>query len=601
MSNAEIAAALLVRPRQGMAEAVRRNCAQTLGPEFCLYRRVSSACVDTPGCGWPGFDAEPRKGWVAECRCGACGEVWHGGWVKGGEALLLSEGEDGIIYPGVPELDAVEYGEGHTITCPFCEETVELIRAKKLKSGRTYRQMVGSLENVGPYTVILQWMAERYVHSDGSDSFWIYPQNAAVIGVGGKLAFFRYDGDVDRWMTKIVKTDPFQSLYGTYGAINNRTVGAWLWEDVPEQLGKSGEKTGIADYFRGGGAWPVLYLRAWDVHPNIENLVKAGWLRPFEQSIDNEVGLFLRNAVAMPTQRERKLYAPLDFDVLANWDRAKPTEMIGLTRQELRSDVLRRWNWKMLGLWVGLVAEGLAAPGDALFLDTCRESYGLDALRKWADMASENRVPASLVRIHGYCKAQARKGHATLNNALSMYLDYLEMLNEPAPTPLQVFPPNLRAAHDRAMDGYDGTDGKHYLTGFLKIFATWRELEWSDGRICAVLPRSNADLQREGKKLNHCVGGYGKSHVAGKLIVFIRHARRPERPWFTLNIDTTGAAWSEIQLHGYGNEWAHGHTLRIPGVVREFVDRWEREVLGPVFTKVKAEEKRSKRKETKTA
>lgn len=600
MTTPEIIAALPVRPRQGMAEAVRRRCGDSLGPRFCLYRRVSSACVDTPGCGWPEFDAEPRKGWAAECRCGACGEVWHGGWVKGGNAVLISEGEDGVVYPGVPEFDAVEYGQRHTLTCPFCEQTVELIRAKKLKNGRTYRQMVGSLENVGPYTVILQWMAERYVCSDGSGIFWIYPQNAAVILDGGRLAFFRYDHDDNRWTTRVVTMDPFQSFYGSHGAINNRMVGAWLWEDVPEQLGQTGEKTGIADYFRCGGRWPVLYLRAWAVHPNLENIVKAGWLGPFEQSMNDEVMTNFQYAVSAASGGT-KLHTPSEHDMLANWDRAKPSEMLALTRQELRSDTLRRWDWKMLGLWVGLAAEGLAAPGEALFLEECRQHYGIDALRKWADMASENRVPASLARIHGYCKAQARKGHVPLNNALSMYLDYLEMLGEPEPTPVQVFPPNLRAAHDRAMDGYGGTDDKRYLTGFLKIYATWRELEWSDGRICAVLPRSNDDLRREGKTLNHCVGGYGKSHIGGRLIIFIRHARRPERPWFTLNINTTGAAWSEIQLHGYGNEWAHGHALRIPDTVRDFVDRWEREVLTPVFARVKAEKKQSKRKETKTA
>ena len=90
--------------------------------------------------------------------------------------------------------------------------------------------------------------------------------------------------------------------------------------------------------------------------------------------------------------------------------------------------------------------------------------------------------------------------------------------------------------------------------------------------------------------LNHCVGRYGSSHVKEDVILFVRHARRPERPWFTLNVDLREETPREMQLHGYGNEWAHGIELHIPERVRAFVDRWKKEVLGPVFREVKAAE-----------
>ena len=48
----------------------------------------------------------------------------------------------------------------------------------------------------------------------------------------------------------------------------------------------------------------------------------------------------------------------------------------------------------------------------------------------------------------------------------------------------------------------------------------------------------------------------------------------------------------EIQLHGYGNE-RHGdrkqHRHKIPQKVRDFCDRWEREVLMPWFADQKAQ------------
>ena len=85
------------------------------------------------------------------------------------------------------------------------------------------------------------------------------------------------------------------------------------------------------------------------------------------------------------------------------------------------------------------------------------------------------------------------------------------------------------------------------------------------------------ELVQEGNTLHHCVGGYGPAHADGQIILFIRHTRRPERSWFTLNVDVKEK--KIIQNHGYGNEYAHGQTLHIPKAVQDFVALWKQEVL----------------------
>ena len=583
----EIASALPLLPRTGMKEAVLDACNETLNRNFCLYKRVSSAEVDTGGIGWPDFDVpEEKTHWVAECRCGACGSVWHSAWISGGEGIFLAEGEDGITFPGIP-FDGFyqECHEDDTFFCPFCEQHVQLIRAKNLKSGRTYRNLVGSVENVGPYTAVVAWMAERYVHSDGDSSFMLYPKAAAVIDVSGRLMFFRFDGSM--WRPRSSTADPFQTFYYSWNGGLDRQVGAWLWPDVPEQMGQTGEKTGVADYFRSGGRWPVVYLNLWRKAPAIENLVKAGWLKPFEEIINDEVLSFLQRSLDQISFHGKKLSFPDGINCLADWGEVKPHKMLGMTREEIREGAKWKWDASALGLWLGCIMEGLASPGDAALFEKCRKRYGIGALQKWADMSVENRLPASLKKIDSYCFKQSQKRALPLSGALTMYLDYWEMLGAEYPEPVQIFPPDLRAAHDRAMASARIKSSAKFISGFRQTAEKWHELEWSDGHICTVLPRTNGDLEAEGKTLNHCVGGYGEDHVKGKLIVFIRHRRRPERSWFTLNIDTSGQSWKEIQLHGYGNEYAHGKWLRIPKEVRDFVDRWEKEVLSPVFRKVK--------------
>jgi hypothetical protein len=81
----------------------------------------------------------------------------------------------------------------------------------------------------------------------------------------------------------------------------------------------------------------------------------------------------------------------------------------------------------------------------------------------------------------------------------------------------------------------------------------------------------------ESDKLLHCVKHYGDRHVSGNPVFFVRHYRRPERSYYTLNEDLTKPTPKRLQLHGYRND----AVCKIPKKVLEFCDRWEREVLAP--------------------
>ena len=110
------------------------------------------------------------------------------------------------------------------------------------------------------------------------------------------------------------------------------------------------------------------------------------------------------------------------------------------------------------------------------------------------------------------------------------------------------------------------------------------QLQWTDGELCIVLPKSHAELVQEGNILRHCVGGYSDRHIqGGDTIFFVRHYRRPERSYYTLDINMTDRP-HRVQLHGYGNE-RHGihkqYSHKIPKKVLDFCARWEQEVLMP--------------------
>lgn len=102
--------------------------------------------------------------------------------------------------------------------------------------------------------------------------------------------------------------------------------------------------------------------------------------------------------------------------------------------------------------------------------------------------------------------------------------------------------------------------------------------------------------------LHHCVGGYHQKHAAETdVIFFVRRARRPERSWYTLDIRMDRDVPKEVQLHGYRNEWCDRGRLHIPQRVRDFCDRWEREVLLPWAAAQKDKQTNTKKRKRRIA
>lgn len=66
-----------------------------------------------------------------------------------------------------------------------------------------------------------------------------------------------------------------------------------------------------------------------------------------------------------------------------------------------------------------------------------------------------------------------------------------------------------------------------------------------------VIPKNVQDIVNEGKRLNHCVGGYATRHVNGELnIVFLRPLRKSDVPYYTIEVSKEG---NIIQCRGYRN------------------------------------------------
>ena len=236
---------------------------------------------------------------------------------------------------------------------------------------------------------------------------------------------------------------------------------------------------------------------------------------------------------------------------------------------------------------------------DALEFEHCRECIGSKAVEHLLEMVAAGWTDLIPVRVVRYLEKQD-----AIQDGVQQLIDYRKMMRDAglAETEETLWPRDLVATHDRVAQYWAARAKASYQMGFSTTFIKYRELEWTAGDLCVVLPKTEGDLVSEGNTLRHCVGTYGKEHCSGKPIFFVRHRRRPERSYYTLQIDMTKEIPKEIQLHGYGNE-RHGdrkqYSHKIPQKVRDFCDRWEREVLTPWFADRKAQAVEKKPKKLK--
>lgn len=353
--------------------------------------------------------------------------------------------------------------------------------------------------------------------------------------------------------------------------------------------GTTGEKTALNEYIRRGGQWPGIYLRLWQQRPNVENLMLGGFARAVIDSVERAANAALgsgaRDVVAMPKW--------------CNWNEVKPHRMVGMTKEQWRRVKLKGWGVDKADLWDLWRREERSGPEE---METCLQALSISGVRAVMEMRRAGWEGFDPMRVAKYMRK-----HGLLSGEVSQLIDYRKMMHQMqlAETEETLWPRDFHDAHDRVTAYKLAHLQDIYEKGFSETKAKYRALEWTDGELRIVVPCIEEELKQEGRTLRHCVGTYGHGHVNGRPIFFVRKYRRPERSYYTLNIDMTGAIPKEIQLHGYGNE-RHGdkkqYSHGIPQKVRDFVDRWEREVLTPWFYEQKRKEKAEKKgKKEKTA
>lgn len=542
----------------------------------CISRDDAESRLDCEDCRAdlrPSAAIRPAALWCSECESWYLAEYVPAYGTPCRESMTY-QNNSGVRIVNIGRDTIDEVRSGADIICPLCGAQTRLRNVQELRYGLASQEFMVVPTVAKSCLILTQWCIERYIY-EGHNHTERHAINAYVVDGRRiiKLAHYQFNAmarswrNLGEWVQRAKLTDDIgcpkmyaaslPNLDGT-GAEN-----AKLWEYM--------EQSNTKERF-----YPVAYLRLYFKHPNVENLVTAGLGNLVGDGINGEM--------------EQRYYTVLTPQTAApklewvDWKEKRPAQMLGMTKQELRT-------WREYGLGVDCLRtwqELVTLPCGVSFRDICTAMKAIGAY----DTRRILREKLPMMRTLNYIERQEQN--------LTQLEDYWRMaavvgcdLNQDAVR----WPKDLRAAHDRMSETiqYERVSGK-CRQAFAAMTARCAGLTWEHNGICIRPAETPLELIREGSTLHHCVGRYSDAHAQGKIILFVRHTRRPERSWYTLNIDVISKR--EIQLHGYGNEFARGKKLKIPRRVREFVDLWEREVLAKWQLPPERKAKKKKNKAT---
>ena len=426
--------------------------------------------------------------------------------------------------------------DGDKTLCPNCCKEAKTVHIGSMRSyggeliDDTWVTELSRLpiEGLVDRLVLTEWCIRRCINKQGTVRYEIWPFTAWVVeekkivrlmgymkNIGGRICLF------GEWRQR----KQFEDVYGSA-----KLIVPW---DKSLLEGTTAENSKLDLYqTEKWGRELVSYLALWRRRPHVENLLVQGCGNLVRTWIKKEMDSgYYRGGI--PKLEE------------VNWKEKRPAQMLGLTKDEFRHMRQGHWNAEDLGKYKLVRDSGVPVrlPQDMELLKKV-ENYDCSRILEEAPKSDFWRTVRYLVKQkeHWYTLRDYR------NMAQNAGRDMTDNLVQ--------WPRNLTAAHNRyveerraLMERQDAERRtkeaerrameraeRHYL--FTQRAAA---LEWLFFEAAGLLirPCANEDeLIQEGHELHHCVSSYAKSHAEGKTaILFIRQAKAPDKPFFTLEFD----------------------------------------------------------------
>lgn len=324
--------------------------------------------------------AHPRKRRMVRVQCSCCGyqDLYHYGRGQRGYGFILPESftevEGGMVYE-----------DGDIIPCPVCGCPVQVRRRAELKRKGYFvsaerRAMSAAVVGEGRLLALTGWVIQRRVLMGGGEHLAAIPAESYVFSAtdcaqlmgwvnayGGHTGYFiQYSRSWRQLKDWTEKWGLEENIYGL----------------TPELVAASCLPHCKLDVYMGNRVnadhYPVAWLRLCQAHPNAEALLLHGLPRVLDDLLrqTQREDLWEKNRRGVPELPE------------VDWSAARPSRMLGMTRDELA--MAREMDWDTL-FW-RLFTRAKAA-GETL------TRQDLLAAHDEATVAMEQRAQAGLASL----------------------------------------------------------------------------------------------------------------------------------------------------------------------------------------------------------
>lgn len=507
MSDTNYAPLLPTTPPEGLVPWLTKH--GKLDGEYIIYR---SAWAD-------GTDGKKEK--AVKCKCSACGEEW---------IAPRADVEQGCRYSNPPApfgfYNKKKYViDGEKMDCPICGAKAIARHIRKINSlafcevNRVYPLTV---HKIGGQLAFIIWEITKRIDKDGNSHIqdryfeaYVFEKRKAIRLVG----YRRFLGSIS-WLSEWEQLKRCDDRVGEYCRDY-----IYPWKKTL-LTGTEAENCKLDIYLKANpkSAYPVSYMRLWQRHKNVENLIMQGAGKIVNDLLHESICCYGGPPKITDIQ-------------IIHFAEVKPHKMLGITKDEFRVLAKDRWNYGDLKFYMNAKYSKNSGikPEDIAVL---RKACGGD----WYEVRPILERGANIMRAARYIAKQKRKFKDPKGLLDFRYLaDYWDMAaaNGDDMTDDKIrYPHKLTSAHDNAMALKVEKESAAMQEKFDKRYAELEKYCYSSGGLSIHPARSQREMIMEGKRLDHCIGGYANRHAEGETsIFFIRRESDPETPFYTLELD----------------------------------------------------------------
>lgn len=462
---------------------------------------------------------------MVELKCSGCGETMYAPKVDAGRCHSSGASAPFGFFNPVSQAATIC---GNKTVCPMCGCAVRVCHVGRMRYGMTLEEKfpmtVGRVEDK---LVLTGWYASQFVDHDGKEHISARHYEAYVFE---KKKTVRLMGHI-RCMSSVrflTGWEQRKTCLDNWG----QAPMVFPWDKAILE-GTTVENSKLDLYMDNAtAAFPVSYLRLWQKHPQVENLLVQGCGRL--------VGALIKREAYRSSYERAKGVPKLEA---INWKEKRPSKMLGLTGEEFQCCRTMQWSPEELAFYLDCKNAGLKfkLPEDLV------DCINTGSLRWCARVRDKKEV--SLIRAVRYLKKQSALDRRADAGILEDYwntarLEGYDMWDEHVR-----YPKDLMRAHDRVVkEKRDQLEAEEkvrlaakyekWRAEFAKRLERLSKFAWTADGILIRPAETPEELDMEGKILSHCVAGYKDTHAGGeKAIFFIRRESAPEVPWYTLELN----------------------------------------------------------------